>query len=82
MKQIKEILFSEKGMKIVNVLFILSLLIRNSGIILAAYLAWIAYLAFGIKTTQIKAVKVINSIFMTFAVIMIIANLYFLLRKG
>lgn len=74
MKQIKEILFSEKCMKLVNLLFILSLLIRNSGIIFAAYLVWIVYLAFGIKNTQFKAVKVTNSIFMIFAIIMIAAN--------
>lgn len=80
MKKIKDILFSKKGMKIVNILFLLSMLIRNSGIIFIAYLVWIAYLAFGIKNTPSKAVKITNSVFIIFAATMIIANICFLLN--
>lgn len=79
-RQFKETLFSENGMKLVNLLFILSLFIRNSGIIFVAYFVWIAYLTFGIKTTKVKSVKIINSIFILFATIMIIANVLLLLK--
>lgn len=74
MKKIKDILLSEKGMGIVNILFFLSVVIRNSGISSIACLVWIAYLALGIKNTQSKAVKIINSVFLVFAAAMIIAN--------
>lgn len=74
MKKIKDILLSEKGMGIVNILLFLSAVIRNSGISFIACLVWIAYLALGIKNTQSKAVKIINSVFIVFATAMIIAN--------
>ena len=60
MRKIKEALFSEKGMKAVNALFLLAALLRSSGIIFAAYIMWIVYLSVGIKRTSSKAVKVIN----------------------
>jgi hypothetical protein len=74
MQKVKKIIFSEKGMIIVNALFLLSLLVRNSGIIFIAYLAWITFLAFGIKNSSSKAVKIINSAFIIFAATMIIVN--------
>ena len=80
MQKVKEILYSDRGMIIVNTLFLISLLVRNSGIIFIAYFVWIAYLAFGIKNTSSKAVKTINSAFIIFAVIMIIINVYLFLN--
>lgn len=81
MKKIKDILFSEKGMKIVNVLFLLSMLFYKSGLLFIAYIAWIAYLAFCIKHTDSKGSKIIYSSFIGIAAIMICLNLYFLLRR-
>jgi len=78
MRKIKEALFSEKGMKAVNALFLLAALLRNSGIIFAAYIMWIVYLSVGIKRTSSKAVKVINSIFILFAALMVLVNACFL----
>lgn len=78
MRKIKEALFSEKGMKAVNALFLLAALLRNSGIIFAAYIMWIVYLSAGIKRTSSKAVKVINSIFILFAALMVLVNACFL----
>ena len=80
-KKIKEILFSEKGMKIVNTLFLLSLIFYRSGLLFIAYIAWIAYLAFCIKHTDSKGSKIVYSTFIGVAVIMICLNLYFLLRE-
>ena len=54
MKEIKSILMSENGMKIVNALFLLSILIRNRGIIFAFYSCWIIYLAYCIRNTKSK----------------------------
>ena len=78
MGKIKEALFSEKGMKAVNALFLLAALLRNSGIIFAAYIMWIVYFSVGIKRTSSKAVKVINSIFILFAALMVLVNACFL----
>ncbi len=80
MNKAKEILLSDRGMTIINSLFILSLLIRNRGVVFVFYLVWIAYLAFGMKESQSKAVKIINSIFIIFATIMIIVNVCLLMN--
>lgn len=81
MKKIKEILFSERGMKIVNTLFFLSVIFYRSGLLFIAYIAWIVYLAFCIKHTDSKGSKIVYSTFIGVAVIMICLNLYFLLRE-
>ena len=81
MKKIKEILFSERGMKIVNTLFFLSVIFYRSGLLFIAYIAWIVYLAFSIKHTDSKGSKIVYSTFIGVAVIMICLNLYFLLRE-
>ena len=44
--RIKEILFSESGMKVVNTLFFLAMLFNRSGFMFIAYAAWIGYLSF------------------------------------
>ena len=81
MKKIKEMLFSEKGMKIVNTLFFLSVIFYRSGLLFIAYIAWTVYLAFCIKHTDSKGSKIVYSTFIGVAVIMICLNLYFLLRE-
>lgn len=78
--QIKEILFSEKGMKVVNTLFFLSMLFYRSGFIFVAYVAWIVYLSFCIKNSESKGSKIVYSVFIGLASIMICLNLYFLIR--
>ena len=81
MKKIKEILFSERGMKIVNTLFFLSVIFYRSGLLFIAYIAWIVYLAFCIKHTDSKGSKIVYSTFIGVVVIIICLNLYFLLRE-
>ena len=80
MRKIKECLFSEKGMKIVNTLFVLSIVFYRSGLLFIAYIAWIVYLAFCIKHTCSKGSKIVYSVFVGIAAIMICLNLYFLLK--
>lgn len=79
MDKIKSVFNSEKGMAAVNLLFLLSLLIRNSGIIFIACTAWIAYLVYSIRNTSSIAVKIANGIFIALAIFMIAVNLYFML---
>lgn len=76
----KEILFSENGMKIVNALFLLSAIFYRSGLMFLAHIAWIAYLVFCIKRTESKGVRIVYSLFIGIASVMICLNLYFLLK--
>lgn len=78
--KIKEILFSEKGMKVVNTLFFLSMLFYRSGFIFIAYAAWIVYLSFCIKNSESKGSKTIYSVFIGIASVIICLNIYFLVR--
>ena len=80
MKNVRKNLFSEKGMTAVNALFLLSLLLRDSGVIFIAYLVWIAYLALCMRHTQAKGGRIVYSALMGLAAIMVCLNLYFLLR--
>ncbi|MBC5708170.1 hypothetical protein [Hungatella hominis] len=77
--KIKTALSSEKSMTVINLLFLLSLFIRNRGIIFIAYIAWIVFLICFIKKTSSKAVRAANGIFLIFAVAMIVINLYFMI---
>ena len=80
MKKIKKLIFSENGMKAVNTLFFLAILFYRSGLLFVAYLVWICYLIFCIKNTESRASRVIYSLFVGLAVIMIGVNLYGLIR--
>ena len=78
--KLKETLFSENGMKIVNALFLLSAFFYRSRLVVIAHIAWIAYLAFCIKHTESKGIKIVYGLFIGIASVMICLNLYFLLR--
>lgn len=81
MNNVKQALFSENGMKLVNVLFIASVLIRNNGISLAAYAFWIVYLLYCVRHSPSKTVQIIFKLFIVFAAFMISLNLYSMLRR-
>lgn len=76
MQKIKNYLCSEKGMRFINVLFALSLLIRRSGISLIAYLCWGVYLLYCIRCTEQKTMKIMYSILLAFAAAVIGLNIY------
>lgn len=80
MQKIKEIFFSEKGIKSVNTLFFLSAIFYKSGLLFIAYIAWIIYLSFCIKHTGSKGSEIVYSVFIGIASILICLNLFFLLR--
>lgn len=81
MQKIKNYLCSEKGMRFINVLFALSLLIRRSGIGLIAYLCWGVYLLYCIRCTEQKTMKIMYSILLAFAAAVIGLNFYLYLRN-
>lgn len=80
MKRIRDVLLSDKGMKIVNALFFISLLFSGHGLIFIAYIVWIIYLLFCFKHSKDKSGKIIYGIFIGLASAMILQNLYFALR--
>lgn len=80
MRKIKELIFSENGMKAVNTLFVFAMLFYRSGLLFVAYIVWICYLVFCIKNTESRGSKVIYSLFVGLAVVMIGVNLYGLIR--
>ena len=80
MKKLKEALFSEDGMRIVNGLFILSLVFARSGLIFIAHLIWIIYLVFCMKNSDSKASRIIYGALIGFASVLIAVNLYFLIK--
>ena len=80
MKKMKGIICSENGMKIVNALFLLSMIFYKSGLLFIAYIVWIVYLVFCVKHADSKGSKIAYSVFIGIAAIMICLNLYFLLR--
>ena len=76
MQKIKNYLCSEKGMRFINVLFALTLLIRRSGIGQIAYLCWGVYLLYCIRCTEQKTMKIMYSILLAFAAAVIGLNIY------
>lgn len=80
LKKVWDTLFSYKGMRAVNILFILALLLPDRGLIFAAHLLWIAYLTVGLKVSPSRAVRAVYLLFLLFASAMVLANGYFLLR--
>lgn len=80
MQKLIETLFSPNGMRIVNALFLLSLVFPRSGLGLLANLAWAAYLLFCVNYAEGKVSRIIYCIFLAIAVTLSGINLYSLLR--
>lgn len=74
MDRLKNLLFSENGIKIVNMLFFLAFLARNTIFLVAAYLIWIIFLVFCIKRAQYRASRIVYGCFAAFAAVMIVLN--------
>ena len=80
MRKIKEILFSENGMKVVNTLLFLAMFFYMSGRMFVAYIVWICDLVFCIRNTESRGSKVVYSVFVGLAVVMIGVSLYGLIQ--
>ena len=81
MGRIKKAFFSEKGMKIVNFLFLLALLIPNQGLILIACAVWIVYLAYCVKSAPSRPAQLVYKALIVFAAVMICLNFYFMVSS-
>ena len=78
MQKLKALFFSEKGMGIVNALFFLSVILRKGVITLFTYLVWAIYLFFCRKHAESKGSRVVYTVFLGIAIILVCVNLYFL----
>ena len=76
MKKLEETFFSEKGMRIVNALFCISVIFRKGIITFLACLAWAAYLFFCRKHAASKGSKIVYTVFLGIALVLICVNLY------
>ena len=73
-EKFKQLLFSENGIKIVNMLFFLAFLAHNLVFLVVAYLVWILFLAFCIKKAASRTSRIIYGCFIAFAVVMVVLN--------
>ena len=80
MIRIKRFLSSDRGMQLVNALFLLTVLIRHNGMVFVAYGAWIIYLRHCMNATASPASKTIYKGFVVFASVMILINAYFYVK--
>ena len=74
MEKFKQLLFSENGIKIVNMLFFLAFLAHNLVFLVVAYLVWSLFLAFCIKKAASRTSRIIYGCFIVFAVVMVVLN--------
>ena len=74
MEKFKQLLFSENGIKIENMLFFLAFLAHNLVFLVVAYLVWILFLAFCIKKVASRTSRIIYGCFVAFAVVMVVLN--------
>lgn len=68
-------LFPQKGMRMVNALFLLSMFFYKSGSMWIAYLAWIAYLIFRIRHAEKGESKAAYYVLIALAVVIMCVNL-------
>ena len=72
----KKNLLSEDGMKTVNQLFLLLILIRNPIFAICVFSAWIAFLVYSLNHTKSKGMKGIYFMLAAFASVVIGLNIY------
>ena len=65
----KKQLFSEDGMKVVNVLFILLYLVRNPLFTICAYTVWFVYLVYSVRHTKKRGMKIFYSVLAALAMV-------------
>lgn len=73
-------LFSENGMKIINVLFFLSFIFTNPFLIIGTFVVWIAFLIYSIRKTSSSVMRVVYSLLGIFAVVIVVMNVYSIIR--
>lgn len=80
MNKFKEVLLSEKGTRILNIVFFVSLILFR-GMLFIPCLLWAAYLVFCIKYTKDKTKRSIDYVLLGIAVVLLIVSLGAMLRR-
>lgn len=75
-KKFKDNLFSENGMRAINIMFVIAVFVGCSLGLTIVFVLWLLYLCFSFKNTKSKLMKVIYCIFAVFATAYIICSLY------
>lgn len=81
LRQLKEMLFSENGMKIVNMLFFIMVFLRSSVLTILTYGAWLVFLACSVKRTESKGIKAFYLLLAVYSVVVIVWNLWKLVER-
>ncbi|HPE16482.1 MAG TPA: hypothetical protein PK597_05950 [Oscillospiraceae bacterium] len=77
---LKQKIASEQSMKVINALFFLALITRSPWFICLTFLLWSLFLVFSIRKTESRVMKAVYSVFLLFAVTVILLNLYAVFR--
>ncbi len=75
MKKLKEFLLSDKGMRLVNIVFLLSFLVPDAFFSMAAAMLWLLFLYYSGRRSESKAVKAVYGVFGAIAVLLIVLSL-------
>lgn len=75
-KKFKANLFSENGMRTVNLMFALIAFVGSRTLITGAFVIWIFYLYYSFKATKYKSMKIFYCALAVFAAAYIIISLY------
>ena len=76
MQRLKQYINSPKGMNLINIIFWLAIFLSYDVVQLIAYGCWSIWLVFCIRRTSSRVVKVVYSLFLVFAVVMVIGGAY------
>ena len=75
-EKIGKFMRSERGRAFVNAMFILTTMVRGSGMMFLADIFWVVWLLFCIRESKTKAERVIYGCFVVVGVVLFGMNLY------
>lgn len=76
MQRLKQHIDSPMGINLINIIFWLAIFLSHDVVQLIAYGCWAIWLMFSIRRTSSKVVKIVQSLFLVFAVVMVIGGAY------
>ena len=62
MKRLKDLLLSEKGIVVVNIIMALGFLFQNVFVLFAAYALWLVFLVLNARKSDSKMIKIVYAI--------------------
>ena len=77
MKKLQKALFSQNGIRIINTLLFLAIVLRAPVVTICAYALWIAYLVFCIRQSDSKGMNISYGVMIAYAAVIIILNLLY-----